>query len=187
MLTLQLKSFSKDHLIKLGSEYGVNKGKTHYIKLGINRIKLNAVGRIRYQYSDNRPMCYGSPFTDASGEDHPNAIVLTNYKITYRRKKSYTIGTQIVTELDDGSCHILPHQDVTTCYSEYSGINYIITRLKKIPQSCDYLPTRKSLIIGEILSQNNVDKVFISHEQKILLKLTKETDICQCKKMGDKL
>ena len=31
------------------------------------------------------------------------------------------------------------------------------------------------------MSQNDVNKVFISHDEKILLKMKKETDLCHCK------
>ena len=34
---------------------------------------------------------------------------------------------------------------------------------------------------GLILSQNDVNKVFISHDEKILLKMKKKTDLCHCK------
>ena len=180
-ILLQLQTFSENQIVRLGDKYGVNKGKEYHIRLGIQRFKTVPVGKMRHQYSDNRVMCTGAHFTDSTGEDHPSAVVLTNYKVTYRKKESYTIGTSVVIDSDDGSCHILPHEQMTTCYSVYSGTNYIITRVKDNPSSCDHLPTRKTLISGEILSQNHVAKVFMSHDEKILLKLKNEIDICQCK------
>ena len=64
-------------------------------------------------------MCYGEKYTDTRGEDHPNAVVMVNYKITYRQKESYTIGTQVMITNDDSSCHILHHEQTTVCYSPY--------------------------------------------------------------------
>ena len=64
-------------------------------------------------------MCYGEKYTDTSGENHPNAFVMVNYKITYRQKESYTIGTEVMMSYDDSSCHILSHEETTVCYSAY--------------------------------------------------------------------
>ena len=64
-------------------------------------------------------MCYGEKYTDPSGEDNPNAVVMVNYKVTYRQKESYTIGTQVMMNNDDGSCHLQSHEQTTVCYSPY--------------------------------------------------------------------
>ena len=114
-------------------------------------------------------------------QDHPRAVVMVNYKIIYRLKESYTVGTQVLISFDDNSCHILSHEQTKLCYSVYSGTNYYIRRIKDQSKSCPYLPTRQSTVSGYILSQNDFNKVFISHEEKILLKLKRETDVCKCK------
>ena len=62
-----------------------------------------------------------------------------------------------------------------------SGTNYFIRRIQDERKDCPYLPTRQSSVSGFILSQNDLKKVFISHSEKILLKLKKETNLCQCK------
>ena len=116
-------------------------------------------------------MCYGSSYTDPSGEDHPRAVVMVNYKMIYRLKESYTVGTQVLISFDDNSCHILSHEQTKLCYSVYSGTNYYIRRIKDQSKSCPYLPTRQSTVSGYILSQNDFNKVFISHKDKILLEL----------------
>ena len=63
----------------------------------------------------------------------------------------------------------------------FSGTNYFIRRIQDNKKSCPYLPTRQSTVSGRILSQNKLNKVFISHDEKILLKMKKKTDVCECK------
>ena len=49
-----MRNFIDHKTIKLGEEYGVNKGKEFTIKLGINRFKTIPIGKIQHKGTDNR-------------------------------------------------------------------------------------------------------------------------------------
>ena len=74
---------TREH-IHLGSEYGINRGKTVQVLKGINHFVITPIGQIEHRNSDNRPYCKGEKFRDSKQEVHPSAIVHASYKITLR-------------------------------------------------------------------------------------------------------
>ena len=162
----------------LGDEYGPNRGRRVDIHEGVNRFNLQTVGSI-WRYGD-RPYCTGVDWMDANGKTHPSAVVTAYYIVRYIKRETYIIGTHVpMSQYDDSSCHLLPPDTKTHCYNKFSGTNYFV-RKAPISKHCSLLPTRPETVKGQILTDQRSRKVFLSHEDKILLKLTKVEDLCDC-------
>ena len=164
--------------ITVGQEYGINK--IFSISKGEQSLKLETIGLVYYDISDNRYYCKGGFYTDARGVVHPNIVATAIYHVQYHVKKALTKNTQVLLSFDDGNCHLPFGSMSTLCYNIFLGINYYITRNADNQKECKYLPTRKGFLNGEIISTVKT-KIFVAEKENIFLKLTKTSDVCDCK------
>ena len=168
----------RGHII-VGKEFGIHK--IFSITPGDQHLKLTAVGQIYYDIeNENRFHCKGSDWSDDRGVVHPNVIATAIYHVQYHITTALTKNTQVLLSSDDGNCHLPGGSRSTLCYNRLLGINYWINRYEKNDKECKFLPTRKGFLNGEIISSLNT-KIFVAEKENIFLKLTKTSDICNCK------
>ena len=68
-----------------------------------------SIGNIWHDHNkDMRLGCSGERFIDRHGTVHPDALVLVIFHVSYMERESYTHGSHVPMNHDDGSCE-LPH------------------------------------------------------------------------------
>ena len=83
-------------------------------------------------------------------------------------------------DYNDGECMIFGVKSY--CYNPYLGTNYMVVKERQgATENCSYLPTRKTVIDGQIIThQDGVHNAFLSHDYKVVLKLTEKVSVCAC-------
>ena len=74
--------------------------------------------------------------------------------VCFRKRDSFTVGNEVVTDFNDGSCVLNDDEIQTFCYNAYSGANLYVKRSNKGSDTCAFLPTRKDTVHGQILRKS---------------------------------
>ena len=82
---------------------------------------------------------------------------------------------------NDGSCKFDQFATYAHCWNGFSGTNILAVRnTTKSKKRCEYLPTGTNPINGNLIIHKNSTKAFISHDQKIVVKVQKRMAACDC-------
>lgn len=80
--------------IRLGDEFGPNRGKTFPVKLGYQRFKILPVGRADLD-RNGKLQCVGEQWRDFEGIVHYQAVAHVVYSLTYMKKQALVMNTQV--------------------------------------------------------------------------------------------
>ena len=94
-------------------------------------------------------------------------------------RREFLIDTHITMEYDDMSCIIEENEQEAHCFNPISGINHLIYRDNGDDEDCPWVPTRKKLIRGQVLTSSS-GQAFVSHFNKIYFEIKKKEDLCGC-------
>ena len=90
----QVLSVVNEHGIRLGDEFGNNRGKYYPVKTGYQRFKLTPVGSKNHD-RNGKFQCVGERWRDFEGTVHYWAVVHVVYSVTYMKKQAVVMNTQV--------------------------------------------------------------------------------------------
>ena len=70
-------------------------------------------------------------------------------------RREFLIDTHITMEYDDMSCVIEENEQETHCFNPISGINHLIYCDDGDDEDCPWVPTRRKLIRGQVLTSSS--------------------------------
>ena len=164
----------------LGSEWGHNRGVTITLTEGYNTIQYLGVGSIDHStYADKKPNCKGGRYTLKNRIEIQNALVYSIYNLKYFIRKTHLMNSVVPLEYYH-DCTMEPSQNSVYCFNTITRKNYIVFKTEQNQNQCEYIPTRKTTTNGFLVTEFH-RKVFLTNDEKLLFKITAESQCCGCR------